>query len=276
MVVWITLSMHVASCLWYFVAVSRDTLDFHMQGLKTSTSSATYWLSFKFGCYMVTGKPVITKSEEELVLVAITSVLGGLFFAFIYGNTTMLLNRMNIHMTKHHEHMALINRTLSTLNVPKELKNRIRKYHHFLAVHHNANAYQSLMQGLSVNLFIELRANLFSRLISEAPFFQGAPAKFVRRLLQVLTEVTFGPGDIVIRCGDIGEQMYFVIKGKLEVLSPTNMVVGRIGENQYFGEVALLISTPRLVTIRTATYCLLAEISRDSFLPLIESRPYVV
>jgi len=272
MAVWIALSMHVTGCIWYSLASSNGTLERHLQGVDIqNVGTAHYLLAVKIGCYVVTGKPVAAYSEDELSLIAVSSPVGGLFIAFIYASVTMLLNRLNIQMNKHHKHIATIARTLAGLNVPPELKARILKYHHFLAVHHNTTAYQSLMHGLSVNLFIELRANLFSRLVMEAPFFQGAPAKFLRRLLQVMVEVTFGPGDVVIRCGDIGDQMYFVVKGRLEVLSPSNHVVGKIGENQYFGEIALLISTPRLVSIRTATYCLLAMISRESFLPLIES-----
>jgi len=86
-----------------------------------------------------------------------------------------------------------------------------------------------------------------------------------------MVEATFCPGDIVVRCGDLGDQMYFVVKGKLDVLSPQSAVIGKIGENQYFGEIALLISTPRLVSIRATTYCLLAMICRDKFLPILEA-----
>mmetsp|Transcript_64408 Transcript_64408/g.199631 ORF Transcript_64408/g.199631 Transcript_64408/m.199631 type:complete len:917 (+) Transcript_64408:3-2753(+) len=273
MVLWIALSVHLFACLWYLVVTGSGTLEWHLRELAEAPGATHYALAFKYGCYMVTGKPVETYSLGELVLVAISSPLGGIFFAFIYGNTTMLLSRMNIQMNKHHKHVSVIRSTLATLDIPPELKARITKYHHFLAVHHNTSAMHLLMQGLSVNLFIELRAHLFKRLFSEGPFFRGAPPSFLRALLQVMVEVTFCPGDVIIRCGDLGDQMYFIVKGRLDVLGPDNSIVGSLGESQYFGEVALLTSTPRLVTVRACTYCLLATIQRAAFLPVLESHP---
>ncbi|CAK0871333.1 unnamed protein product [Prorocentrum cordatum] len=258
MLVWIVISMHLTACLWYDLVLREGTVDLHLEGMgDRATESSHYLVALRQGVYLVTGKPTESFSDPELMLIGVTGWLGGIFFAFIYGNTTMLLTRMNIHMTKHHKHMALIQRTMNTLGLPVNLQQRIRQYHHFLAVHHNINAYSLLMQGLSVSLFIELKAHLFKQMFSQGPFFTGAPTSFLRNLLQVMVEVTFCPGDVVIRCGDVGEQMYFVVKGRLDVLNSSNAVIGKMCENQYFGEIALLISTPRLVSIRAATYCLL-------------------
>lgn len=273
MLAWIALCIHLIACLWYAVILGSGTLDVHLEQVQEVTAATHYFLAFKYGCYIVTGKPVMAVSDDELVLIAVSFPFGGLFFAFIYGNTNMLLNRMNIRLNKHHKHIAMIHRTLSNLKIPSELKQRVAKYHNFLAVHHNTSAYTSLMQGLSVNLFVELRANLFSNLFTQGSFFEGAPASFLRQLLQALAEVTFGPGDVVIRCGDIGGEMYFVVKGRLEVLNPFNVVVGQISENQYFGEIAMMVSCPRKVSIRTVTYCLLAVVSRDAFMPLLDAHP---
>lgn len=273
MFVWIVLSMHLMACMWYAVVVANGTEERHLEGLSEVTEITHYLIAVKNGAYLVSGKPTDSYSDDEMLIVAIASPMFGIFFAFIFGNTTMLLTRMNILMSKHHKHVALIQSTMRSLDIPAELRHRITRYHHFLAVHHNINAYKLLMQGLSVNLFLELKAHLFRKMFSEGKFFRDAPGGFLRRLLQVMVEATFCPGDIVVRCGDLGDQMYFVVKGKLDVLSPQGAVIGKISENQYFGEIALLISTPRLVSIRATTYCLLAMISRDKFLPILESHP---
>lgn len=244
-----------------------------MSEIVAVSGASHYLVALKHGVYMVTGKPIRASSDGELVLIAISSPIGGIFFAFIYGNTTMLLTRMNILMSKHHKHVSLIRSTMMSLGIPADLRQRITRYHHFLAVHHNVNAYTMLMKGLSVNLFIEAKANLFRKMFSQGDFFRGAPGGFLRRLLQEMVEATFCPGDVVIRCGDIGDQMYFVVKGRLDVLSAMGVSIGKICENQYFGEIALMISTPRQVSIRAATYCLLALINRATFLPILEVYP---
>lgn len=273
MLVWIIMSMHLAACLWYALVSDAGTLELHFAGMTIISQTSHYLVAFRAAVYMVTGRPVASFSDDELVLIGVVSPLGGIFFAFIYGNTTMLLTRLNIPISRHHEHMVMVQRTMRTLGLPSDLRQRITKYHHFMAVHHNINAYSLLMQGLSVNLFIELKAQLFKKMFSEGPFFTGCPGGFLRKLLQVMVEVTFCPGDVVIRCGDVGDCMYFVVKGRLDVLNSRNAIIGKLSENQYFGEVALLISTPRLVSIRASTYCLLGMIRRDSFMPILDAYP---
>ncbi len=76
---------------------------------------------------------------------------------------------------KHHEQMCFIRSAMKSLNLPSSLKQRIEKYHLFLAIHHNLNAYNSLFQGLSVQLFTELKAKIYDRLFRDAPFFRNAP-----------------------------------------------------------------------------------------------------
>lgn len=273
MFLWVALCTHLTACLWYSVATECGTVDRHMELLSTLSVHSHYLMSFKYGVYMITGKPTTAHADGELVIIALTSWVGGIFFAFIYGNTTMLLTRMNINLSKHHEHIAIISSTIGNLNITRELKARIIKYHHFLALHHNVNAYKLLLQSLSKTLFVELKAHLFKKFFAKAPFFVSAPGGFVRSILQVMTEVTHSPGDMIVRIGDLGSEMYFIIKGKVDVLSSVGEVIGKLCENQYFGEIALLVSTPRLVSIRAATFCLLALITREVFMPILEEYP---
>ena len=81
--------------------------------------------------------------------------------------------------------------------------------------------------------------------------------EFIHTLILVLTEVTYSPGDVIMRQGDIGEEMYFIIRGSCDVLNSEWDTVKTLRENEYFGEIALLAQTPRLCSVRAATYCLL-------------------
>ena len=163
---------------------------------------------------------------------------------------------------------------MKSLNLPENLRNRIEKYHLFLAIHHNLNAYHSLFQGLSVQLFTELKATIYDRLFHDAPFFQNAPDEFIHQIVLVLEETTFSPGEAVIVQGEIGAEMYWILRGRCDVIDASGLkVVATLMENQFFGEVALLAATPRLCTVRAATYSLLAQITRDKFLPIVDDFP---
>lgn len=272
MVVWILIVTHLMACIW-FAVVFPATINDHLALIRDPGLVTYYLLAFKFGVYMITGKPVDSFSDAELLVLCIASPLGGIFFAFIYGNTTMLISRMNATLTKHHEHLSAIKSAMISLDLPTSLRFRMIRYHHFLALHHNVTAYNALLQGLSINLFLELKAHLFSKLFQHAPFFRDASERFINAILLVLEEITFSPGDIVVRQGEIGAEMYFIVKGKCDVLDKFMNLLVTLRENEFFGEVALLSATPRLCTIRAASYCLLALITRERFLPILDDFP---
>jgi CRP-like cAMP-binding protein len=151
---------------------------------------------------------------------------------------------------------------------------RIEKYHLFLAIHHNLNAYHSLFQGLSMQLFTELKAHIYDRLFRDAPFFQNAPQDFISSIVLALEETTFSPGEAVIVQGEMGNEMFWILRGRCDVIdSSGTRVVATLCENNFFGEVALLVQVPRLCTVRAATYSLLAQITRERFLPIIDEFP---
>lgn len=64
--------------------------------------------------------------------------------------------------------------------------------------------------------------------------------------------------------------MYFIIRGGCDVLNSEWDTIRTLRENEYFGEISLLAQCPRLCSVRASTYCLLAEITRDKFLPILE------
>ena len=173
-----------------------------------------------------------------------------------------------------------------SLSLPARLQQRIRKYHAFLAVHHNQGAYSALFSGLGVNLSIELKQFLFRKLIADAPFFKdlshrgfhatvspmapraprvlallldpqtglhkifaqtpslahlwsrvhGRSTASLRALLLSFQETVFAPGDIVIRKGDVGREMFFIVRGSVEVPAERSRYGGSGGTEGHFGD----------------------------------------
>ena len=234
---------------------------------------SAYLMSLKFGVYMVIGLPIRTFSDNELIAVCVASPIGGVCFAILYAKTTVLIAQRTAMFTRHLEHVSNIQSNMHSLDIPKGLARRLLYYHHYLAFQANRGGCQQLISGLSVPLFLELRAYLFRRLFTLSSFFKDASAVFVKEVLLVLEEVVCAPGEVIIREGDIAEEMYFVLSGSCEVLDEYGFPVAVLGENSYFGEVSLVIDTPQMCTIRAETFCILGKITRSRFLPLLEVCP---
>jgi ABC-type lipoprotein export system ATPase subunit/CRP-like cAMP-binding protein len=67
--------------------------------------------------------------------------------------------------------------------------------------------------------------------------------------------LTYQPGEIIFREGDVADRFYLLTSGEVEVLQSGHgeEVVARLGSGQSFGEIGLLRGGRRMATIRAAT-----------------------
>lgn len=115
---------------------------------------------------------------------------------------------------------------------------------------------------------LRMRA-ITAALIEKVPFFRNASSEFLRDLIPRLDEREFAAGDAIVHEGDVGDEMYFLTKGQVEVLRgdpPQRLTVMR--EGSFFGELAILSDAPRAATIRALTDVKVYAIRRDAVLQL--------
>lgn len=83
----------------------------------------------------------------------------------------------------------------------------------------------------------------------------AAVAQFKRR--HGMSRIHFAAGETVFQEGDVGDYLYLIIEGEVEVFregpDQTEIVLNRLGAGEYFGEMALVSNAPRNATIRTLT-----------------------
>jgi CRP-like cAMP-binding protein len=83
-------------------------------------------------------------------------------------------------------------------------------------------------------------------------------------------------GEVVMRQGDMGDHLYVVDSGDLEVTATLNGRTSRLGDlrrGDFFGEIALLKGTPRTATITATTAATLWTLSADSLNVWMEKTP---
>jgi len=75
----------------------------------------------------------------------------------------------------------------------------------------------------------------------------------VQTLLEYLELVTFKKGEIITDIGEVGDALYFVVKGEMSLLYEergNEMEVGRMSEGELMGEMSFFDRKPRLLRIR--------------------------
>ena len=79
-------------------------------------------------------------------------------------------------------------------------------------------------------------------------------------------------GGAVFREGDMGEEMFGIIEGQIE-LHTANQVIAVLGPDDVFGEMALVDSSPRMATAVARSDSVLAVLNKHRFLFLVHETP---
>ncbi len=104
----------------------------------------------------------------------------------------------------------------------------------------------------------------------------GLTVDQMTRIARRLERRTYQPGETIVTQGDTSDRFFIITRGNAEVFlhhpDGQEIVVDRLGQSQYFGEIGLMEDTDRTATVRaTADNAVeVSTISRDDFFELIE------
>jgi glucose-6-phosphate 1-dehydrogenase len=112
-------------------------------------------------------------------------------------------------------------------------------------------------------------------MLEKVPLFQTCSAVFLHSLSLMLKPDVFAPDDFIIRKGESGSEMFFIVRGEVEVLADGIHVVSTLREGDFFGETALLRSQPRTASIRAKTHCDLYVLDKKSFIRVLKDHPQI-
>ncbi len=104
--------------------------------------------------------------------------------------------------------------------------------------------------------------------LSELPVFAHLEADERSELLHHGAWVNFAPGEHVIEQGGMGDAFYAVRSGQLDV-SQDGVKVRTLGPGAYFGEIALLLDSPRTAAVVARTPVRAFRLDREGFDALV-------
>jgi len=110
-------------------------------------------------------------------------------------------------------------------------------------------------------------------MVARVPLFSGLDAASIADLVGILRARTVPAATIIIRKGDRGDAMYLIASGAVEVDSGAAKF--RLGEGDFFGEMALMSRDPRSATITAVKATDLLVLDADDFRRLLDRLPEV-
>jgi tetratricopeptide (TPR) repeat protein len=106
--------------------------------------------------------------------------------------------------------------------------------------------------------------------------FEGLSREELAQIIARLNERSLGEKQIVFREGDADTGVFIVVEGEVQILIDHHgkeVELARLGEGDFFGEVALLTGKPRTATVKCTRDTTFLVLERPEFLSLSERYP---
>jgi|MudIll2142460700_1097286.scaffolds.fasta_scaffold47758_2 CRP/FNR family cyclic AMP-dependent transcriptional regulator len=114
-------------------------------------------------------------------------------------------------------------------------------------------------------------------MLRKVPFFAHLDDKTLGRLEGIAVKRVYPRNTILISKGDVSDQLYVVLSGRLKVTIPDasgrEIIISWLGEGDYFGEIALIDGESRTATIATTEASEVLTIARAEFHRILKSNP---
>jgi serine/threonine protein phosphatase PrpC len=104
--------------------------------------------------------------------------------------------------------------------------------------------------------------------LAHMPLFSRLTERELLRVMQAVEVRAYKDGDVVIREGDKGDELFIVLDGKVRV-QRGDQILTHLGQGEHVGEMALIRSVPRSATVTAVGPAELIAIRRADFFEIL-------
>ena len=267
LVFWVLLAAHIVACGWIFISGNPDGLDPVTLYIRAFYWTITTLTTIGYG-------DITPGSNNEMIYVIFIEMLGAGMYGLIIGNIANLIANIDVAKTQYREKMETVNTFLKYRNIPHDLQRKINDYYNYLWETRRGYDEAVVIQDLPEPLRISVSLYLNQDIIEKVPIFEQASPEFIKEVIMHLKPLVFTPGDYIVTAGELGDEMYFISKGSVDVVSPDGTIVyATLTTGQFFGEMALILSTPRTASIVAKEYCDIYSLDKPTFERILSRYP---
>ena len=235
-----------------------------------------YWRSlyFSISVLLSSGVDLVPQSTPELIYTLVVMAAGVVVVAYIISSVAKLIETLDQPRILHSSLRTDLDAFMSYRSIPNAIRGRVRRF-----LEHSWSLYRGLdpnraLAHLPTALRTDIMLHMYESLIRKAPLFRNAPDRSVRSIISRLSFASFPPNEDIFRQGQIGEQMYFLTRGYVQlILTVVDPVTNEVSQHydpspirpgSFFGEGALLAGR-RSAGIKTVTTVEVLVLSKANF-----------
>ena len=270
---------HWQACAWYLMHVLQDkghsgstwvellaynqnSAPLDMQPRWTQYVTCIYWsvttmTTIGYG-------DIVPSNTEERIVTLLAELCGASIFLYGLTQVTNLIANINTADVEFHKLMDQANEYFEFRQIPQALRVKVREFFHYKRASSLFHAEHRLLDHVSDSIRQEMQLWSIRNVMNNTPFLRDANESFVKLIVGKLVRKVFSPREVVMQQGEIGDEMFFIAHGEVEVIAGGHRVAF-LGEGAMIGEIAMAMKTRRTATVRTVTFTELLSLSRRVF-----------
>ena len=224
---------HVAGCGWFYLvwfangdAHWVNAFDERIHGEVGVTMdgpvSDQYMISVYWALVTLTtvGYGDITPTNPlETLYASFAVITGALCFAYIVGDIGALIVSMDKQAAVQEEKIGALKEYLAWRGVPRELSLRTRRYYEHYYRHKDIFDEAEILDNLNPRLNQEIVTFILKDTLGKLPLFKTLSRDFQIKCFPKLRPGRFKPGEIIFNRGEVPDDLYFLVRGEVEITS---------------------------------------------------------
>jgi len=114
--------------------------------------------------------------------------------------------------------------------------------------------------------------------LREVPLFSEMDENEVAGIRDIMEEMKFKPGQVIIREGETGDLFYVVTEGHAEIViqdaDGEEILLHEAGPGEFFGELSMLTKEPRSARVRAVDHVTALALGRDDFFEFLRNHSH--
>jgi len=187
----------------------------------------------------------------------------------------------NSNVIYHESGVAPLHTPIKYLDaLPEEIKKKTVVYHIAAKDFPKETSLTLAKFGIENTLYFPVTPPQFEKasqvlgVLKSLDFFEGLSIGKAMEFINIVEEVTFKKGELIIQKGEIADKFYVIYFGNVSVVSEGLVSKKVYGTYDYFGEVALITDQKRTAAVIAETDVVAYTITKDRFLSFISGTEF--
>ena len=216
---------------------------------------------------------VVTSTEKIFGIVLM--ILGVGFYSYTIGTLAAILSSVDLKEQKLLDKLLAFQAFASQIKLSDYLMLKTKR----ILERNNESIHieeATFLEELPSSLRAEILTQAHNKLFNKITLFRNKDASFGLNVISSLRPLNIEAGDILYRQGDLVEEIYFILSGRVKLVTAEGYIFKIYVEGSYFGDTEILLGKTFRecnVIVDNKSNCELVSISKNDFLQILEDFP---